>query len=124
MNYKLIKKLTLIIFSFFVFNHTFGQGYKDYKKIHKIYKNLHVADSLYETKDDKSVIKFYKKSKDACFYQDMMISPIMRCYIAMGDTVKASELTKYTRKQKVEENIIEEYLKFMQDKYDKIKSNL
>jgi hypothetical protein len=56
-------KIVIIIVLFFA-SYTEAKS-QDYKKICKIYKNVHIADSLYEIKDYKNAINFYKKSKDA-----------------------------------------------------------
>ena len=107
MNRRKIGIIITVILLFANATETKSQGYKDYKKIHKMYKNLHVADSLYDAKNYKSAIKFYKKSKDAYYYKDMMVSQIARCYYALDDTVKAQEYIKKIRKEKVEQNINE-----------------
>ena len=98
--------MLLLTFTFFSTVVCKSQEYKDYKKIHKIYTKIHVADSLYEAKDYKNAIKFYKKANDGYHYEEMMLSQIARCYLALGDTLSASKIK--IRKPKVEENINEE----------------
>jgi len=105
---NIFKVFTIVILLFATSIEAKSQVYKEYKKIHKMYKNLHIADSLYETKDYNKAIKFYKKSKDAYCYEFMVLSLIADCYLMLGDSTKAEEYSKKIQEPKVEVNINEE----------------
>jgi hypothetical protein len=84
---------------------------QDYKRIQKIYTNVYIADSLYEIKDYKNAVKFYKKAKDGYYYKAMMLSQIARCYLALGDSLQTSKYYKKIPPQRKEENNINKELR-------------
>ena len=62
--------LFLLIFTFSSTLVCKSQEYKEYKKIHKIYTKVYIADSLYDAKDYKNAIKFYQKQKMAIIMKE------------------------------------------------------
>ena len=84
---------------------------QDYKKIGKIYTNVHIADSLYEIGEYKNAIKFYQKAKDGYYDEGILLSNIGRCYLALQDSLNSGKYFKKIPQKKSEENTINEALR-------------
>ena len=108
---KYISIFKIVIAVVLFFTSSIETKSQDYKKIHKIYTNVYLADSLYEIKDYQHAIKFYQKAKDGYYYQAMMLSQIARCYLALGDSSKAREQIRKIPSEKSKENTMNEELR-------------
>jgi hypothetical protein len=102
---RIFKVIIIVIFFLASFIEAKSQNYK---KIHRIYTNVYIADSLYVIEDYKNAIKFYQKAKDGYYYKEIILSNIVRSYLALGDSLNLWKYFNKIQKKSDENNINEE----------------
>jgi tetratricopeptide (TPR) repeat protein len=105
-----ISKVSLIVVFFLTIS--IDAKSQDYKEIHKVYKNIHIGDSLYNIEEYKKSLKFFSKATGSMYSKMIAFAYISNCYWYLGDSTKylkyREKYLKLQGNEEVEQNINEE----------------
>jgi tetratricopeptide (TPR) repeat protein len=108
-NFIDIFKITLIAICLITIST--GAKSQEYKEIHKSFKNIHIADSLYNIGEYKKALNFYKKSSKSLYSKTIALTKISDCYFDLGNLTKSAKYKRKIPKEESVETIIHEELR-------------